>query len=941
MANEQDSYSDYREADHSTDCQDGQQTPDMHRARACDGNRTGAKTDARIDSRADFRSNDKLLDKPVNERYQSHGHQWAEESNEAWQVELGRAGAANLRILGMLSKGTFRVLNRLAVSLWRAATVFFHYMRNKTLPFLGRSALSSFRTARAVSVVAGRFVWREGGRIADILLALGLKASRAFAAALGSVFSTLWRFMTWFAQEFVGKTLANFFGHTLTNIVLAVIAAVAGVIWAVVTQLGRCARLFGEVVRDSVLSIVDPIDAKIAAGRMARLAKRPRSYVVSECGPLSERASQGITSHSGIRRSNFFAQKRIILVSAAFAIVFASLGVRLWTVSTDPTLKGRRLAELAATAGPRAEITDRNGNLLATNLPMRGIAVAGKKVWDPEETATQLAALFPSIDADDLADRLRQKRYVPLKEDLTPAQEAAVFALGLPGIEPDERLKRYYPQRRLAAHLVGQAPSGRGGIAGLERVLDDRKISPEQRLVSSIDIRVQQALEEELENALLEFEALAAWGGVMDVTTGEILALASLPDFDPNAPNEREKAAIRNHAVNDLYELGSVFKAFTAAAALQAGVAQEHSNYDARQPLRVADMTVRDYRGKKRVLSFTEVVQYSSNIGTALMAADLGTVRQRESLRALGLFERPNIELIERVSPALPIKWGPVEATTVSYGHGISVSTLHALSAFAAVVNGGIFNKPTVIRVDPDNRPDGRRVFSPEVSTVMRRSLRRVVADGTARQAKARGYYPIGKTGTAEKPVAGGYADDERINSFVGAFPGHKPRYAILVSLDDPKATEKTYGYATAGWNAAPLFSKVVRRIAPVLNVMPETTRENQDLDALETFLFSDAGPSGRYASNLDADKKRIPVAQPMANDKPGSHEFVRDVSTSVDDHLDGSGVDAAPTKNGLPSITPLTPINSQQAKGQRFGQHTHGNGDVHSAQSIYAAANR
>ncbi|MEO0400558.1 MAG: penicillin-binding protein 2 [Pseudomonadota bacterium] len=578
-----------------------------------------------------------------------------------------------------------------------------------------------------------------------------------------------------------------------------------------------------------------------------RQSAKPSSYVMFDAGPTSDITIDRVRARGRRRRAIGFAQRRLVLCGAAFAIVFASLGVRLWTVSLDPTLKNRRLADAAASAGPRAEITDRNGVLIAANLPMRGVAIVGAHVWDADETARALGRVMPSVDVVDVAERLRRKRYVPLNDDLTPAQAAAVFELGLPGVDIVDRLKRYYPQGALAAHLVGQTAPGRGGLFGLEKVLDDvvdgakRRGGSAEPLAASIDLGVQQALEEALGGARALFSADAAWGGVMDVATGELIALASLPDYDPNAPANRDEFAVRNRAVYDRYELGSVFKAFTAAAALEAGVAQEETLYDARRPLQVADRAIRDYHGKNRILSFTEVIQYSSNIGAAMMAADLGAARQRESLRALGLFEKPGIELIERRAPDLPAKWGPVEAATVSYGHGIAVSPLHALAAFSTVVNGGVFREPTIVRVDDPDAVDGRRVFSERVSAVMRRALRRVVAAGTARQADAPGYFVIGKTGTAEKPDNGVYAKNARINTFVGAFPGHRPRYAVLVSLDNPKGIKATYGRAEAGWNAAPLFATVVQRIAPLLHVAPAVSDYDEGLEAM---LFSSAGSS-------------------------------------------------------------------------------------------------
>ena len=402
------------------------------------------------------------------------------------------------------------------------------------------------------------------------------------------------------------------------------------------------------------------------------------------------------------------------------------------------------------------------------------------------------------------------------------------------------RTRRYYPQRDLAAHVIGHATPAKGGVLvgamGLEAYLETKparaywRAAMGEGLVSSLDISAQQVLETELDASIKKFHAKAGWAGVLDVETGEVIAIASLPDFDPNNPGAVQADWRRNRATYDRYELGSAFKAITAAAALEAGVATEITPYDARGVYKIADKKIRDFHGKNRVLTFAEVIQYSSNIGMARIVEDLGVARQKEALSALGLFEALPIELNENRAPQLPKKWGPVEAATVSYGHGISVTPLHLLAAFGAVVNGGIYHQPTFIKVLDDAAPEGRRVFSEHTSTVMRRILRGVITDGTARNAEAEGYYPIGKTATADKPAVGGYDRSTRIASFVGAFPGHKPRYAVIVSLDEPQIIPETHGYATAGWNAAPTFSRMVARLAPTLGAMP--VREDQALAA-------------------------------------------------------------------------------------------------------------
>ncbi len=498
---------------------------------------------------------------------------------------------------------------------------------------------------------------------------------------------------------------------------------------------------------------------------------------------------------------------------------FGALALRLAFVSFNGPADTGALAR-AAQESARPEILDRNGVLLATNLPMIALEIAGGEVWDPAETAKTLAKTFPKIDRVALEKKLREERYVEALDNLTPAEQDAAFALGLPGVRFSARTRRFYPQEALGAHVVGHEEAGRGGVMGLEAFLNGHE--SEGPLVASIDIRVQQVLEDELDRTITETSAKAGWGAVMDVDTGEIIALASLPDFDPNAPGAAPADWRRNRATYDRYELGSAFKTVTAAAALEAGTASESSVYDARGAYRIADRTIGDFHGENRMLSFSEVIQYSSNIGAARMAADLGAERQRATFKALGQLDPLPIELAENRAPELPARWGPVETATIAFGHGISETPLHLLVAFTAVINGGDYRAPTFLKSAPKSeKRAGRKVFSARTSAIMRRVLRRVITDGTAQYAEAAGYFPIGKTATAEKPSRGGYDATTRIATFVGAFPGFAPRYSVLISLDDPQPTKKSFGYATAGWNAAPAFSRLVARIAPALGVMP------------------------------------------------------------------------------------------------------------------------
>ena len=575
--------------------------------------------------------------------------------------------------------------------------------------------------------------------------------------------------------------------------------------------------------------------------------RRPRAYLISQSadeGAMPNGRSSSANSQSRIfdkehsaecetiysipakqisSKAHRRAKVRIGMVGVCFGVVYIALAVRLADISFSQPLIAVHQTTKSAVAklnGPRPEIIDRNGVLLATNLPTLALEIAGKEVWDAKETATKIADLFDDVDQQNLQRKLERGQYVEVRSDLNPVEHKKVFALGLPGVRFSSRDHRFYPQEGLAPHLIGYVEKGRarigeGGIMGLEKVLDQGR--GEKPLISSIDVRAQQALEAIISSSVEEFSALAGWGGIMDVQTGEIIALASFPEFNLNDPKASGEKSWRNRMTYDRFDLGSAFKAITAASAIESGVADEATLYDARGVYKIPGMTVKDYKGKNRILTLSEVVQYSSNIGSARMAHEMGVDLQKYYLSELGLFEALPIELSENRVPDLPKKWGPVETATVSYGHGIAITPLHLLAAFSAVINGGVYRVPTfkkVLQVQP-----GTEVFTPTTSANMRRVLRRTLLEGSAKRAEVKGYFPIGKTSTADKPGVGGYDENARISSFAGAFPGYDPRYVVLVSLDNPQPTSYTYGYATAGWTAAPMFKKLLQRVGPILEV--------------------------------------------------------------------------------------------------------------------------
>lgn len=525
---------------------------------------------------------------------------------------------------------------------------------------------------------------------------------------------------------------------------------------------------------------------------------------------------------------------RLVVTGMLFAICFAVLGGRLVDLTLlraagEPTLALSAQRSTNSLARPllvnRAPIMDRNGVLLATNLRTASLYANPRKVLDAADAAARLVSVLPELDRAEVEAKLSARRsFVWLKRNLPPRQQDAVNRLGIPGLNFQSEESRIYPHGALMAHVLGFTDVDNSGIAGVERYFDKtlRKPTPGDRgLMLSVDVRVQHAVRDELSRAMADFDAVGAAGLVLDVATGELLSMVSLPDFDPNQAGKAGPEARFNRVTLGVYEMGSTFKTFTTAMALDSGTVTLAGGYDATKPLRAARYLIRDYHPKRRWLSVPEIYMYSSNIGSAKMARDIGPAGQRRYLARLGMLNRPAIELPEVADPLLPHQWREVETLTIAYGHGLSVSPLQLALGVATVVNGGLVVKPTVVRHAADQPVATRRVLSRETSNTMRKLMRLVVESGTGRRAAVPGYLVGGKTGTAEKARAGGYDRSAKITSFVAAFPMHAPRYVVLVMLDEPKGNEKTSGLATAGLTAAPAAGRLIARLGPVLGVDP------------------------------------------------------------------------------------------------------------------------
>ena len=520
-------------------------------------------------------------------------------------------------------------------------------------------------------------------------------------------------------------------------------------------------------------------------------------------------------------------RNRMVAVAAGFALAFVILAVRLIDLTLfEPGSEPRLSAASARSTHERADIVDRNGTLLAANLRTASVYADPQRVIDPSGAADNLAAIIAGLDRSEVYAKLTSKRrFVWIKRGLSPADQNAVHRLGIPGIAFQIEQRRLYPHGRLAGHILGYTGVDNRGLAGVEKRFDER-LSVANRggtkaLALSVDHRVQFILEQEVAAAHKRFRAKGAVGIVTDVVTGEVLGLASLPNFDPNNAGTASADTLFNRATLGTYEMGSTFKAFTVAMALDAGVADLHSRYDATRPLRVARFTIRDFHAKNRWLSVREVFIHSSNIGAAKIALDVGGKRQQDYLRAFGMLSPETIELPEVGAPITPKRWRDISTMTIGFGHGLAVSPIQLAGGIGALVNGGVRVPLTLLKRDPDADIPGRRVVSPTVSSHMRKLLRMVVADGTGRRAAVDGYAVGGKTGSAEKSGKRGYRRKALISSFVGAFPMEAPRYLVLVMLDEPVGNEKTFGYATGGWTAASTVGRVVERIGPLLGVEP------------------------------------------------------------------------------------------------------------------------
>lgn len=473
----------------------------------------------------------------------------------------------------------------------------------------------------------------------------------------------------------------------------------------------------------------------------------------------------------------------------------------------------------------RADIVDRNNNIIATSLPTVSLYACPHEMIDFNEAAEKTCSVFKDIDKNKFLHRLKKaKKFLWVKRNLSPTQEQEILNQGIPGFHFLKTEKRVYPDKNLLAHVIGGTDVDNNGIAGIEKVFDEALRSSNHPIILSIDMNIQHAVHDELQKAIKEFSAKGGAAIVIKIKTGEIFSLVSLPDFDPNRnenPNSRERF---NMATSSAIEPGSCAKIINTAMALETKKITPFSQYDARFPIKIGRFTIHDFHGRGTYLSVEEILKYSSNIGSAKIALDVGKEYQKGFFKKVGLLDTVACELMETQKPLYPKNWSEVSSMTISFGHGIALSPLHLITVVSGMLNGGVKNNPTLLKRGSD--VPGERIISEKTAKQIAILMRLNVTEGANKKAEVKGYFVGGKSGTAEKLNRGRYSKTANYTGFIGAFPMPNPEYSVYVVLDEPQGTTKTHGFRTAGWIAAPTAAKIIERIGPMLNVMASAKKE-------------------------------------------------------------------------------------------------------------------
>jgi len=536
------------------------------------------------------------------------------------------------------------------------------------------------------------------------------------------------------------------------------------------------------------------------------------------------------------------ARARVGLAILAFAAVYAIIAARLVMFALAPDGRTAHHGGADALATARPDIVDRRGEVLATDVRVPSLYGEPRRIIDVDEAVEMLTAALPDIDAAELRERLSSRRgFVWLKSDITPKQQQDIYRMGLPGIGFLSENKRTYPNGSEISHLIGHVNIDNQGIAGIEKWLDTHGLADlhmvglatdrlQNPVELAVDLRVQHALRDELVAARDKFKAIAAAGLILNVRTGEVVAMVSEPDYDPNNPRQALDPTRINRLTTGVFEMGSTFKAFTIAMALDSGKVTLKSSFDARVPLRFGKFDIHDFHAQHRVLTVPEIFTYSSNIGAARAALAIGVEGHKAFLKKMGQLDRLRTELPESAEPIVPKHWGELNTITIAFGHGLSVAPLQAVMGVAALMNGGFLVPPTFLkRTEDEAQALAKRVIKTETSDLMRYLMRLNVEKGTAEKAEVKGYYIGGKTGTADKVINGHYSKNRVLTDFFAVLPADQPRYLLLIMLDDPQPIPETHGFETSGWNAVPVGGAVVARIAPLLGIEPRMDLPDAD----------------------------------------------------------------------------------------------------------------
>ncbi|HCL65461.1 MAG TPA: cell division protein [Rhizobium sp.] len=534
------------------------------------------------------------------------------------------------------------------------------------------------------------------------------------------------------------------------------------------------------------------------------------------------------------KRKAELARKRVGLMIVGFIAAYGVIGGRLvqYGYALPETVSSIMPADRLMASRP--DILDRNGEVLATDIRTVSLFAEPNKIVDPDEAVEKLSTVLTDLDIKGTYKKLSSNsRFQWLRRQLTPKQQSQILALGVPGIGFRPEKRRFYPGGPTASHIVGYVNIDNRGMAGMERYIDSQGMAdlaalgmttdtPLEPVRLSIDLRVQNIVRDVVVGAMQKFQALGAGAVVIDVHTGEVLAMVSVPDFDPNNPAASAQEGWLNRMSNGTFEMGSTFKSFTIAMGLDSGKVRLSDTFDARYPIRIGGFTIKDFHGKNRILSVPEIFQYSSNIGTAKIADTIGIEGHKEFLARIGLTTRMQTELPEVATPSQPREWKKINSITISFGHGVSTTPLQTAVAGVALVNGGKLIEPTFLpRTQAEADKVAQQVLQPSTSDDMRYLFEVNGIKGSGRRARVEGFNVGGKTGTADKVVNGRYVGDKNFNAFLAAFPIDNPRYVVLTVIDEPK-TEKGNGAALAGTSAAPMVADIIRRSAAILGVEPK-----------------------------------------------------------------------------------------------------------------------